>query len=469
MHVRSLLAIAALGVTSAVAGASAATAESAADPERILNRNLSGAAAVNALGDDLDTVASRYDKTAAELAKELRNDSSLWVDPNGMLHVKEPVPTRAPENVGTPEQGPYPNSDTFNLHSRLGSERVIFLDFDGGPVSGTAWNANYGVVTSSQPAFDLDGNPGSWSQAEHDVIQSVWQRVAEDFRPFDVDVTTSDPGAAALNRTNAADTQYGTRVLITPSVEAATKICSNNCGGVAYVGIYNLVGNSYYHPAWAFSHKLLNDDKYIAEAVSHEAGHNLGLGHDGTSSVGYYTGHHNWAPIMGVGYYEPLVQWSQGEYPDANNTQDDISVIQNYGLALRSDDHGSTFGDATNIGTARKAAGIVERRTDVDVIKFRRTCRGKTTITATPWENSPNLDIRLRLANSGHAALGASNPLSGEASYDVATGLDASITRKLPRGSYFLRVDGVGALTPATGYSDYGSLGKFKVRISRCA
>jgi hypothetical protein len=43
-----------------------------------------------------------------------------------------------------------------------------------------------------------------------------------------------------------------------------------------------------------------------------QVGHNGGLNHDGTSTTGYYTGHGSgvtgWAPIMGVGYYQNLVQ-----------------------------------------------------------------------------------------------------------------------------------------------------------------
>ena len=473
MSKRTILAIATLGV-STVVSASAVTAGASTyapipDPERILDRNVSGPAAVRALDNDLDLVARRYDKTSAELAKLLRTDSSLWVDPTGMLHVKEPLPTEPVVDASTPQRGPFPNSETFSLHSNPGAARTIFLDFDGGAVSGTAWNDSYTIPTTSQPAFDLNGNSATWSQAEHDTIQSVYQRVAEDFRPFDVDVTTQDPGAAALDRSSAADTQFGTRVLVTPSTDAATRICSNSCGGVAFVGVHNLVGSSYYHPAWVFPQLLSDVDKYIAEAASHEAGHNLGLFHDGTSSVGYYTGHHNWAPIMGVGYNEPLVQWSSGEYADASNTEDDIAVMQSHGLPLRTDDHGSSFAAATAMGTSRSASGIIERRTDVDVFSFRRTCRGTTSITVKPFGNKPNLDVRLRLHTAGLVPVASSNPLSGEASFDLATGLNAKITRSLGAGTYYLTVDGVGTLTPATGYSDYGSLGTYSIRISRCS
>jgi hypothetical protein len=37
--------------------------------------------------------------------------------------------------------------------------------------------------------------------------------------------------------------------------------------------------------------------KYIWEAVSHEVGHNMGLSHDGTATVGYYSGQGDYAPV----------------------------------------------------------------------------------------------------------------------------------------------------------------------------
>ena len=67
--------------------------------------------------------------------------------------------------------------------------------------------------------------------------------------------------------------------------------------------------------------------------------------------MGYYagpgTGATGWAPIMGVGYYQPLVQWSKGEYATATNVQDDYAVMATNGLPLRADDHGNSAGSAT--------------------------------------------------------------------------------------------------------------------------
>src|SRR6185436_5752509 len=176
-------------------------------------------------------------------------------------------------------------------------------------------------------------------------IVQMWQRVAEDYAPFDVDVTTEYPGEAALTRSSSSDDAYGMRVLISPISSYV-----GNYGGIAYIGAFNDVGD-YYKPALVFPEKLSNGEKYIAEACAHEAGHNVGLNHDGkTDGTGYYSGHGSgetgWSPIMGVGYYKNLSQWSKGEYAGANNTQDDLAIIQTY-IAFRADDHGNTSAAAT--------------------------------------------------------------------------------------------------------------------------
>ena len=103
----------------------------------------------------------------------------------------------------------------------------------------------------------------------------------------------------------------------------------------------NTSQHSYYQPALVFTKGVGTGAKNIAEAASHEAGHNVGLSHDGTASVGYYAGHGAWAPIMGVGYSKAISQWSKGEYSGANNKEDDFAVIGQNGLALRADDHGN--------------------------------------------------------------------------------------------------------------------------------
>lgn len=280
-----------------------AVAEPQTEPDA-LPAPAAGEQAVAALGADLAVVAQRNDIPVAELRQRLA-DESVYVDRSGRPLVKDtelPQATSAGSAAAAAQvaSGPYPNSQTFRLHSKPGSQRVIYLDFNGASVSGIAWNSMMGLPGATYDGFDIDGSLGTWSQDEHNVIQSVFQRVAEDFAPFDVDVTTQDPGTAAIERTSSSDMRYGTVALISSSDIASSVLCDNKCGGMAYVGCFNEVGNRGHQPAWVFGHMEQNNAKYIAEAVSHEVGHNLGLFHDGTYSDQYYkgapAGRPSWAP-----------------------------------------------------------------------------------------------------------------------------------------------------------------------------
>jgi hypothetical protein len=168
---------------------------------------------------------------------------------------------------------------------------------------------------------------------------------------------------------------------------------------------------------------------------------------------------------MGVGYYEPITQWSRGEYSRANNTEDDLTVMAANGAPRRGDEHGGTTATATSLGAgaALTGSGVVHDRTDVDAFVFSAGA-GPATITVTPAPTSPDLDARLELLDAGGAVIASADPPSGAASGDVATGLGATISTTLAAGVYTLRVDGVGAGSPLTdGYSDYGSLGSYTV------
>jgi hypothetical protein len=294
------------------------------------------------------------------------------LDRRGRLFVEDHllVPLGAP---ATPAQQSVndgtllPVDQTFLLHSRPTAQRTIYLNFKGATLSGTAWNS--GPSITALP-FDLDGVPGTFSTAELQRIQAIWQRVAEDFAPFDVNVTTEPPAADKLTRSSGTDQVFGTTVLITSS----TGVYACSCGGVAYIGVFDDTGD-YYKPALVFYNQLgAGNEKYVAEAISHEAGHNMGLNHDGTASVGYYQGHGSgatgWAPIMGVGYYQPLVQWSKGQYSGANNVQDDYTVMAANGLPVRTDDHGNTAATASALSGSHR-----RRRDDLHRAGCDRTAR----------------------------------------------------------------------------------------------
>jgi PKD repeat protein len=98
---------------------------------------------------------------------------------------------------------------------------------------------------------------------------------------------------------------------------------------------------------------------------------------------------------------------------------------------------------------------MIHLRGDVDVFSF-LSGAGSYSIDVNPAPFSPNLDIRAELRNSAGSLVGSSNP---------ADSLPATLSGNLvAAGEYFLSVDGVGKDDPLlTGYTDYGSLGRYSV------
>ncbi|WP_310462794.1 PKD domain-containing protein [Sphaerotilus sp.] len=433
------------------------------------DRHSGGQRAIDLLGPRLPEVAAWYRKSPDEFKSLLLNDRRMRLDQRGRLfsvdELDAPLPATpaSAASTGLLDGTLAPLDQTFLLHSRPGAKRTIYLNFKGATLTGTAWNSSVSTITALP--FDLDGIPYSFSTTELQRIQYIWQRVAEDYAPFDVNVTTEAVPADQIARTDSTDTTFGTTVLVTSS--AGVYSCS--CGGVAYVGVFDDTGE-YYKPALVFYDKLgSGNEKYVAEAISHEAGHNMGLSHDGTSATGYYSGHGSgatgWAPIMGVGYYQSLVQWSKGEYLGANNTQDDYAVAQSNGLPLRVDDHGDTNATATVlVGTSSggvttvSSQGVIERPTDVDVFAF-SAAAGPVNVTLTPAARSANLDAVVTLRNSAGTVLASANPVDA---------LNATLSVTVPlAGTYYVSVQGTGKGDPlSTGYSNYGSVGQYALGVN---
>lgn len=246
----------------------------------------------------------------------------------------------------------------------------------------------------------------------------------------------------------------------------------------------------------------------VAEAISHEVGHTLGLSHDGTSSSGYYYGHGSgetsWAPIMGVGYNKNVTQWDNGTYYGSNNKTasanygrgpNDMTVITTYnGFGFQTDQVGNVFSSAAPLtisGGAVSQFGRIETATDADCYAFLLQSNGDVNLKFDPYVYRAFVD---RDGAWGGSTLAYTAPVSdgnGSTPYaDSGTNLDLSVSlynslggllgsfdgvglattvawSNLAAGSYTLRVDGVGTGSPTTpspsGYSDYGSVGNYLI------
>ena len=407
----------------------------------------SGSKAIELLGNDLNAVAKWYGMSSDGFRQLLLTDSSVHLDRKGrMLHIDAGLDagTAAGSTMQaavtstvsvTTVVSPFPLDQTFKLHTKPSSTRVLYLNFTG---------------QGSNPAFDLDKLPATYSDAERLMIQKIWQRVIEDYAPFDVDITTEAP-AVPLGK-------IGTTILITPQTSSA--------GGYAYLNSFRTF-TAGIASAYCFPNNLASSEKPIAECISHELGHTLGLTHQGANpSTAYYAGQGSgetaWAPIMGVGYYKNLTQWSKGEYANANNKQDAYAIMLKQGLTPNADDHGNTiaFADVMLASSANglnnlSGNGVIETPGDVDMFSFVAGA-GSVTFKVNGSVLGGNLDVSLQLLDSTGKLLASAN---------AADTLSTSISFSLPmQGTYFLSVTGAGKGDPLiTGYSNYGSLGRYTI------
>ena len=349
----------------------------------------------------------------------------------------------------------------FRLHSRPGSNRTLALDFDGGLIHGTAWNDDVhgGADVVAQP-FDVDGDPAGFSAAERAIVVEIWQRVSEDYAPFDVDVTTEAVPLELIDRSSTGDQQFGTSVMITPT----DVVPACQCAGLSYVGVFDRAGDHQrYQPSLVFQSALGSGAHFLAEAAAHEAGHTLGLPHALSPAGDYEGGHGPWAPIMGSSYYRPVTRWLSGEHFGGAGVLDEMAVMAGHGATPAPDDHFDEAYRATALGAGPtvNVEGTISTAGDVDQFGF-TTAGGQVVFAAQPASIGANLDLDVRLTTvSGEMIVGA-DPMVGMIDTDHSSGLDATVSADLAPGSYVVRVAGAhpsdaGGLVPTGRYTLTGS------------
>lgn len=332
------------------------------------------------------------------------------------------------------------------MSSYPSASAVLFLDFDGQTVSGTSWNTSGPIYCAA-------------SGLDNAQITTVFNRVAEDYRPFNLNVTTDS------TKYIAAPVDKRMRVILTPTYQ-----WYGSAGGVAFVNSFIWGDDT---PCFVFTGLLSYNVKNIAEAAAHEAGHTLGLFHQSAYNsscvktseynAGQGSGEIGWAPIMGVGYYQNFTLWNLGPNPfGCTNMQNDLTVIttQN-GFGYRSDDHNNTFGSATNATLTNNQFtinGVIEQSTDQDMIRFTLPASGRVQLNAVPYNvgtgnAGSDLDMQVTLYNSAQTQISVYNP---------GALLSSVVDSTLNAGTYYLKVEGKGNMYAP----NYASLGSYALEAT---
>jgi hypothetical protein len=283
---------------------------------------------------------------------------------------------------------------------------VILLDFDGHVVSGTAWNT----------FSEINCMPANLT---YEAMTSVFNRIANDYSPFNVIVTTDESVFS-----NATPTRR-MRVIFTETWE-----WFGQAGGTAFLGSF---GMSAENPCFVFTSLLNYNEKMIGEAGAHEMGHTLGLQHqavyNGTTMTSQYnygvgSGETSWAPIMGCGYYKNVTTWHNGPTTSGYNSfQDEISMITAK-LGTIADEYNNNTTNATTLTGTKN--GLINSSTDVDYFSVNTSAGGNVSLVpfnvASP-NSGANLDLVLKVYNSqGQLLQTVNDPAVLNASVPVGAG-----------------------------------------------
>jgi hypothetical protein len=336
------------------------------------------------------------------------------------------------------------------LQSRPGASKILYIDYFAGSVTGTAWNVDNSIQEIVYDNYSYDSDASTFSLIDLQSMYAGWAETAEDYAPFDVNVTTD------LSVYQAASNRNKSKII-------ATSTNWRGSGGVAYVDVFGLRNDDYYNIGWTFNSSFGS----LGMTNAHESGHQMGLNHDGTSSLEYYGGNGNAGPIMGGPFGKDFVHWNNGSYVGANQTQNDLAIIQGK-LGVIADDHGNDNNSATAI-SAQEIVGFISPAglaADTDVFSF--TLASSTSVSLTVrslfeqatagGDNTAgglNLSAKIELRDASNTLIQQKLPSS------IAANNNFSFSQSLAAGTYYLTIEPQ-AYTPSD-FNEYGNGGYYQI------
>jgi len=341
------------------------------------------------------------------------------------------------------------------LNSYPSATATIFLDFDGQTVTSSLWNGGSTIFCEPAPLTDVQ-------------IEEVFKRVSEDYRPFEINITTDSTVffAAPINRR--------IRIIVTP-----TSSWKPTVGGVSFTGSFKWGDNT---PGFVFSDRLNNNTKYIADCCSHESGHTLGLSHQSKYDNGctlietYNTGigtsgdQTSWAPLMGSSYSRNITTWYNGPTPTScSSVQDNLNIITtSNAINYRADDFSDSLNEYTyvpensntNITSTNGFSlnGNITTSDDKDAFKIIFDHTKRVSLSVNPFSvginnDGANLDVKMTIYDENKNLICTKDPKET---------MSLNIDTVLERGIYYVVIDGTGN----NNFSEYASIGSYTFNCS---
>ncbi|MBN2209966.1 MAG: choice-of-anchor D domain-containing protein, partial [Sedimentisphaerales bacterium] len=322
----------------------------------------------------------------------------------------------------------------FNQTALAGGVYTLFLDFDGARVYSRSGDFYLGSDYVDIPAYNL--SMFGWGGQESQSISYITQFVQEDYAAYNIQVTTTQPASGEYTTLYVGgDNEWfrpGSSVIGVATYDVGNTDASNY--GFAFIEELGIYQQYSYGSLLAFS-------EYIANLITHEAGHTYGANHvsDPTCMMNPYL------PLS------PRVQsFGSGTIPSSSQTQDTQSLMgANLGyVSSGGDDYGDTRFTATTIVTGNSISGLLERRDDVDTFKFTAGQTGELTV-AINTDTYSNLDSYLQIVRtSDGAAIAQNNDLQGTDSgitFNATAGMSYTVlissNNNASSGSYTLTFD----------------------------
>ena len=267
---------------------------------------------------------------------EVTNDGLLVTEPgtygphppHDVLDAQnEPAETASTSGITADSLQKSPSAaQAYQLHSNPLADLIIYLDFTGHTTTGTPWNQSPRPSTFTSAPYQ----PSDPANTESYIVK-IWEMVAEDFAPFNVDVTTEEPSLDDLKRDSATDGRYGIRIVISP-----TDDWYGGCGRRRLHQLDALDRRTDRTSAPLPSSSVTTSPaatgstspkerrtKLATRSVFTTTESDRSTTTRATRTPPEPAGH----PIMGTGYNVSQTQWSKGEYPGATQTQDDLSIL----------------------------------------------------------------------------------------------------------------------------------------------